>query len=142
MGAQSDLNAARHDAFRRHAVRAVDLAVAGDTDGARAAVQDLHTHHGPGHLTEALLVWVHALLGRTPPAYHQALRATCGHEGDGNPITGWAQAVIAAVAAADKEAFVALRLAIPRHAARIEEHQMGLLTAIATHLHEAETRSS
>ncbi|MEV7012006.1 hypothetical protein [Streptosporangium sp. NPDC051022] len=131
-------------AFRRRALLALDLTVAGDTDGAREAVRDLRTHHGPGHLTEALLVWVDALLGRTPPAYHEALQATPSHDhnGDSDPVTRWAQALITAVATGDKEAFVALRLAIPRHAARIEAHQMGLLTAIATHLRKAETRSS
>ncbi|MFC3981411.1 hypothetical protein [Streptosporangium jomthongense] len=117
------------EAFDRRARLALDLAVAGDLPGAQAAAQELDLYHGA--LTGALLVWVDTLIGRTEPAQQQAL-LTPPETTD--PATRWAAEVIAARLTLNKQAFVDLRLAVPRTRAGVDEHATALLCLIADHL--------
>lgn len=118
-----------HEAFNRRARLALDLAVAGDLTGAQAAARELDLYHGA--LTAALLVWADTLISRTLPAQHQRL-LTPPETTD--PATRWAAEVITARLTLNKQAFVDLRLAVPRTRAGVDEHTMALLRLIADHL--------
>ncbi|MER5424400.1 NUDIX domain-containing protein [Streptosporangium roseum] len=123
-----------HQAFHQRAMAALDLALAGDQVGARAAVLEVPAHHGPGALTSALLVWIDTLITRTPGDLQRRVagRALADAE-TAEPVTRWAAQMIAARITRDKPAFEALRTAIPKGPAAVEAHVMGLLTLVATY---------
>ncbi|MFF5115048.1 hypothetical protein [Streptosporangium sp. NPDC000509] len=133
---------AEHTAFRQRATTALNLAIADDMDGARAAVQDLQTHHGPGALTAALLTWVDIMVTRTPGTDHSTWanpEAAAEAAEASDPATSWAIQVTIARLARDRSTFEALRAAV-QGSHLVETYVMGLLALIATHLAD-ETRN-
>jgi len=126
---------AEHTAFRQRATAALNLAIANDMDGARAAVQDLQAHHGPGALTAALLTWVDLMATRTPGTDHSTWANLTAAEAAAatDPVTSWAIQVTIARLARDRPTFEALRAAV-KGPELVEAYVMGLLALIATHL--------